>query len=112
MPKDQTRGPADRAEPYERGRMLGQVKMQQPLVGGTLARPRVGWVSTGETNGRFSGFDASTGEALWTNHTGGNIGAPPISYVVNGRQFVAAAVAPASAAGSAPSGTIRAFALP
>jgi alcohol dehydrogenase (cytochrome c) len=81
------------------------------LVGGTLATAG-GLVFTGETNGRFSAFDAVTGEALWTYQTGGNIGAPPMSYMVKGRQFVAVAAGPAAGPGPARSGTIRAFVLP
>jgi glucose dehydrogenase len=67
---------------------------------------------TGETNGRFSAFDAGTGETLWVHETAGNVGAPPISCTVNGRQFVAVATGPASGADAARSGSIRAFALP
>lgn len=111
VPKDETWGTVTALNLMNGGRMLWQVKMPQPLVGGTLATAG-GVVFTGETNGRFSAFDATTGEALWTNHTGGNIGAPPMSYMVNGRQFVAVAVGPASTADPARSGTIRAFALP
>jgi glucose dehydrogenase len=42
------------------GRMLWQVKMPQPIVGGTLATAG-GLVFTGEPNGRLSGYDAATG---------------------------------------------------
>lgn len=91
--------------------MLWQVKTPQPLVGGTLATAG-GLVFTGEANGRFSAFDAATGETLWMHQTGGNVGAPPISYTVNGRQFVAVATGPASGDGGARAATIRAFALP
>jgi alcohol dehydrogenase (cytochrome c) len=93
------------------GRVLWQVKTPQPLVGGTLATAG-GLVFTGEANGRFSAFDVATGETLWMHQTGGNVGAPPISYTVKGRQFVAVATGPASGAGAARSGTIQAFALP
>ncbi len=93
------------------GRILWQVKTPQPLVGGTLATAG-GLVFTGEANGRFNAFDAATGEMLWMHQTGGNVGAPPISYLVDGRQFIAVAAGPASGAGAARTGTIRAFALP
>jgi glucose dehydrogenase len=50
---------------------------------------------------------------LWTTETAAGVGAPPMSYVVNGRQFVA--VATGRAAGepaTRPGGAIRVFALP
>ena len=89
------------------GRMLWQVKMPQPLVGGTLATAG-GLVFTGEPNGRFSGYDATSGEALWEYQTGASVGAPPVSYMVNGRQFIAVA----TGAAPGPGGAIRVFALP
>jgi alcohol dehydrogenase (cytochrome c) len=111
VPPGQTWGTLTALDIASGGRMLWQVKTPQLLVGGTLATAG-GLVFTGETNGRFSAFDAGTGETLWVHETGGNVGAPPISYTVNGRQFVAVATGPASAAGAARSGSIRAFALP
>jgi alcohol dehydrogenase (cytochrome c) len=93
------------------GRMLWQVKMPQPLVGGTLATAG-GLVFTGEPNGRFSGYDATSGEALWEYQTGASVGAPPVSYMVNGRQFIAVATGAAPGPGPARSGAIRVFALP
>ena len=47
-------------------------------------------------------LDARTGKHLWHFQTGGNMAASPISYAVNGRQFVALA------AGN----TVYSFALP
>ncbi len=111
VPPNETWGTLTALDLMNGGRVLWQVKLPQPLVGGTLATAG-GLVFTGETNGRFSAFDAATGEALWSYQTGGNIGAPPMSYMVNGRQFVAVAAGPASRAGTARSGTILAFALP
>jgi hypothetical protein len=46
------------------------------------------------------------GHEIWTHHTGVNVGAPPMSYAVNGRQFVA--VATGTAAGLRPGGAIMA----
>ena len=42
---------------------------------------------TGE--GRFSAYDATTGRRLWETDVGNGIIAPPISYAVNGEQYVA-----------------------
>jgi glucose dehydrogenase len=94
------------------GRVLWQVKTPEPLVGGTLATAGA-LVFTGEPNGRFSAYDSSSGNVLWTIQTGAGVGAPPMSYTVNGRQFVAVATGAAPGQGpSRPGGAIRAFALP
>jgi glucose dehydrogenase len=111
VPPSQTGGTLTALDVTNGGRMLWQVKTPQPLVGGTLATAG-GLVFMGETDGRFSAFNAATGETLWTHQTGGNVGAPPMSYTVNGRQYVAVAIGPASGDGGTRSGTIRAFALP
>jgi alcohol dehydrogenase (cytochrome c) len=93
------------------GRMLWQVKTPQPLVGGTLATAG-GLVFTGEANGLFKAYDAATGKVLWAHQTGANVGAPPMSYAVKGRQFVAVAIGPARTGGSRAGGAIMVFALP
>ncbi len=94
------------------GRVLWQVKTPQPLVGGMLATAG-GLVFTGEPNGRFAAYDAATGATLWSVETGTGIGAPPVSYMVKGRQYVAVATGrPAGEPPSRPGGTIRVFALP
>jgi alcohol dehydrogenase (cytochrome c) len=94
------------------GRVVWHVKTPEPLVGGTLATAG-GLVFTGEPNGRFGAYDAATGKALWTYQTGANVGAPPMSYTVNGRQFVAVATGAVPGGGPPrPGGAIRAFALP
>jgi len=53
-------------------------------------------------DGNLVALDAKSGEHLWHFQTGANMAASPMSYAVNGRQFVAIA------AGN----TVYAFALP
>jgi glucose dehydrogenase len=87
------------------------VKTPEPLVGGTLATA-AGLVFTGEANGHFSAYDASTGIVLWTYQAGANVGASPMTYTVNGRQFIAVATGSAPGPGGAGQpGIIRVFAL-
>ncbi len=101
------------------GRIAWQVRTPQPLVGGTVATAG-GLVFTGEANGHFDAFDAATGAALWTFQTGANVGAPPMTYAVAGRQFVAVATGaampapgtPIAAGSPRPGGAIMVFALP
>ena len=49
---------------------------------------------------------AATGAALWSTETGAGVGAPPMSYVVNGRQFVAVATGFRQACAIRTSGTL------
>jgi glucose dehydrogenase len=83
-----------------------------PLVGGTIATAG-GLVFTGEPNGKFNGCDAMTGAVRWSTDTGAGVGAPPMSYVVNSRQFFAVVTdRPAGEPPTRPGGAIRVFALP
>lgn len=112
VPRSETGGTLSAVDLKNGGAVLWQVKTPQPLVGGTVATAG-GIVFAGEPSGRLRAYDAATGAVLWTQETGGNVGAPPVSYAVNGRQFVAVATgsAPRGGQGGQPT-TIRAFALP
>jgi quinohemoprotein ethanol dehydrogenase len=59
-------------------------------IAGTLATAG-GLVFVGEGNGNFDAFDAATGDNKLHFQTGAGVNAPPITYSVNGRQFVAVA---------------------
>jgi alcohol dehydrogenase (cytochrome c) len=112
VPAGETWGTLTALDLTKGGRVLWQVKTPQPLVGGTLATAG-GLVFTGEPSGKFNAYDAATGAALWSTETGAGVGAPPMSYVVNGRQFVAVATGrPAGEPATRPGGAIRVFALP
>jgi alcohol dehydrogenase (cytochrome c) len=112
VPASETWGTLTALDMKNRGHVMWQVKTPQPLVGGTLATAG-GLVFTGEPNGKFNAYDATTGAVLWSTETGAGVGAPPTSYVVNGRQFVAVATGrPAGEPPTRPGGAIRVFALP
>ncbi|HWP45891.1 MAG TPA: PQQ-binding-like beta-propeller repeat protein [Candidatus Limnocylindrales bacterium] len=72
------------------GKILWQKKMELPMIGGALATAG-GLVFTGEGNGYFDAFDAKTGEILWRFQAGAGVNAPPISYEVDGTQYIAVA---------------------
>src|SRR5262249_44888121 len=61
-----------------------------------------GLVFTGDRHGYLIAFDDKSGKVLWKFQTGGAIVAPPISYALDGKQYVAVAAG----------GSILAFALP
>jgi glucose dehydrogenase/mono/diheme cytochrome c family protein len=72
------------------GKIAWQYKAHQPLIGGALATGG-GLVFVGEGSGAFDAFDARTGRKLWSHRFVGGANAPPITYEVNGTQYVAIA---------------------
>ena len=48
-----------------------------------------GLVFGGDVNGRFRAFDDTTGAVLWEINLGSSVSGFPISYAVDGRQYVA-----------------------
>jgi glucose dehydrogenase len=95
----------------ERGRIRWQAKTPDPLVGGVLATAG-NLVFTGEGNGNFSAFDARTGERLWQFNCGAGVNAPPVSYEIDGRQYLAVAVGGNALFGFKQGEVVIAFALP
>ncbi len=45
----------------------------------------------GEGNGRFNAYDAQSGKVLWQDKFEAGVNAPPISYQIDGVQYVAVA---------------------
>jgi alcohol dehydrogenase (cytochrome c) len=67
------------------------VKTDLPFNGGTLTTGG-GLTFWGDLHGFFRAFDAKTGKELWKAQLGSGIGAGPISYAVDGKQYVAVVV--------------------
>lgn len=72
------------------GKVVWQNKTDQPLLGGSLATAG-GLVFMGEGNGNFNAYNSQTGELLWQTQSEFGVNAPPISYSVNGVQYIAVA---------------------
>lgn len=72
------------------GKIQWQLKSSLPVMSGALATAG-GVVFTGESNGDFIALDAKSGKRLWRFATGAGVNAPPITYRVGGRQYVAVA---------------------
>jgi alcohol dehydrogenase (cytochrome c) len=70
-------------------------------LGGGLLSTAGGVIFSGELNGEFVALDAKTGKVVWHFNTGQRINAQPMTYMVNGKQYV----------GVASSSDIFAFAL-
>ena len=55
----------------------------------SLAATGGGLVFGGDVNGRFRAFDHETGDVLWEINLGSSVSGFPITFAVDGRQFVA-----------------------
>ncbi len=67
------------------------VSTGRPSSGGTLTTAG-GLVFQGAGNGHLTAYDAATGEALWSSDTQTGAMAAPITYAIDGEQYVAIAV--------------------
>jgi alcohol dehydrogenase (cytochrome c) len=86
-------------------RLYGSIKAIDPVTGETKASQRLDYPNVGGAlatagnlvffglpDGTFSAYDAKTLKELWNFNVGTGINAPPITYSVNGKQYVAVLV--------------------
>ena len=64
------------------------LKDDLPFNGGTMTTT-TGLVFAGDIKGVFRAHDAKTGKELWKFNTGSGISAAPISYTLDGKQYIA-----------------------
>lgn len=93
-----------------KGRIAWQTKTEQPLVGGVLATAG-GLVFSGEGGGDFSAFDAKSGAKLWSFNCGAGVNAPPVSYEIDGKQYIAVAAGGSQIWGFRQGGAVVVFGL-
>ncbi len=72
------------------GKIAWQNKTAQPLLGGVLATAG-GLVFIGEGDGHFNAYNSQTGALLWQAKSEFGVNAPPITYTINGVQYIAVA---------------------
>ena len=72
------------------GKIAWQQRTDLPLLGGAVATAG-GLVFTGEGNGYFRAYDVKNGDKLWEYKSEYGVNAPPISYAINGKQYIAVA---------------------
>ncbi len=72
------------------GKVVWKARTDQPMIGGVLATAG-NLVFAGEGNGWFKAYDAKTGKVLWQYQCGAGVNAPPTSYTINGKQYIAVA---------------------
>ena len=72
------------------GHIAWQDTVPHPMVGGAMATAG-GVVFVGTKDRRLLGIDARTGKILYTYTAPAGVNAPPVTYMVDGRQYVAVA---------------------
>jgi PQQ-dependent dehydrogenase (methanol/ethanol family) len=72
------------------GKVRWKSERPQWVWSGTLATAG-GLVFMGETDGWFRAYDAATGAVLWSFFCGAGVDASPITYELDGRQYIAVA---------------------
>jgi alcohol dehydrogenase (cytochrome c) len=70
------------------GQVVGKYETPYPMFGGLLAT-QGGLVFAGRPEGKFVAIDADTLEELWSFDTNAGINAPPMSFAVDGKQYIA-----------------------
>jgi len=93
------------------GRIAWQLKTGEPLIGGVLATAG-GLVFSGIGGGVFAAFDSGSGERLWQYQADAGVNAPPVSYAIDGRQYIAVAAGGNSLFGFKQGDGLVVFALP
>ena len=72
------------------GKVAWQKKVGRPMVGGALATAG-GLVFVGTADRELLAFDAKSGQQIWRYQAKAGVNAPPISYAINGTQYIAVA---------------------
>ena len=73
----------------ETGKTVWDFKLFQGSLGNGVLATAGGVLFASSRDGHLIALDGRTGKYLWHYQTGGNHAASPISYAVNGRQYVA-----------------------
>jgi alcohol dehydrogenase (cytochrome c) len=100
-PRDRFAGGATKASE----RRYGTLKAIDPTTGDTKGMTRFPYMTyggvlatssnllfLGHLDGTFAAYDAKTLQEVWSHNVGAAINAPPITYSVNGKQYVAVLV--------------------
>ena len=93
------------------GQIRWQHKTPDVLLGGVLATAG-GLVFSGEGNGELDAFDAASGKLLWHFKSDAGVNAPPITYELDGVQYVAVAAGGNQIFGFTQGDALVVFALP
>jgi alcohol dehydrogenase (cytochrome c) len=91
--------------PKTNNRLFGSIKAVDPTTGDTKASLKLDFgiysgllatagnlVFLGQMDGTFAAYDANTLQEVWSFNVGSGINAPPITFAINGKQYVAVLV--------------------
>jgi glucose dehydrogenase len=92
------------------GKLRWQHKTADPLVGGVLATAG-GLGFTGEGDGHLDAIDAASGKVLWQSKSEAGVNAPPMTYEIDGVQYIAVAAGGNQIFGFKQGDELRVFAL-
>ena len=70
-----------------KGKIAGKYELPFPNLGGILATPDL--VFSGQPSGEVIALDAKSLQKLWEFNTGGGVNAPPMTFSVDGKQYLA-----------------------
>ncbi len=93
------------------GRIRWQMPMDEPMVGGVLATAG-GLLFSGAGHNTFAAFDSASGKRLWEYRCAAGVNAPPVSYAIDGKQYVAVAAGGNALFGFPQGDGLYVFALP
>ena len=69
------------------GKEVGKAETPFPMLGGLLATPDL--VFAGSPAGDVFALDAKSLDKLWSFNTGSGVNAPPVTFTVDGKQYIA-----------------------
>jgi len=72
------------------GQISWQQQSSEPMVGGAMVTAG-NLVFTGEGNGSFNAYNAINGKLLWHYKSDFGVNAPPVTFMLNGIQYIAVA---------------------
>jgi PQQ-dependent dehydrogenase (methanol/ethanol family) len=93
------------------GKIRWQLSFDEPMIGGVLATAG-GLLFSGAGHHTFTAFDTASGQRLWEYRCAAGVNAPPISYAIDGRQYVAVAVGGNALFGLTQGDAMHVFTLP
>lgn len=69
------------------GKETGKFETPFPMLGGLLATPDL--VFAGQPDGEIFALDAANLQKMWSFNTGAGVNAPPMTFTVDGKQYIA-----------------------
>ena len=91
----------------ENGKTVWDSKLSRGSINNGLMATAGGVIFAASRDGDLMALDAQTGRSLWRHHTGGDMRASPMSFAVDGRQYVAVASGDTIFCFALPNSTLR-----